>query len=285
MPLGIGALAFAITSLDTGVGGEPRIAESLVVKITYSPELAKYIGTWGSGSSKMVPGETEHIEEIGGYFKIEWLQSREEVKILVRNNTVGVFSEDELRAAVKTMNLTVEDLNLKILVGIWKIPLLDQASVPSYVRRDALLLLKNQSFVKWLEKEGFGYTVTKVEPIEPLVSLIEPAISGVLIGLRVESLDVYYHLYFEEPYYLAVNASLPEELELSPYDKDNYGIYRICISEGTSSILVRPHPASRNITRPESPFEWRKLDAMMQRENSIGNMRSRGYGSYATTRR
>ncbi len=260
LPLGVGALTFAIASLDTGVGGEPRIAESLIVKITYSPELAKYIGTWGNASSKTFPGEAEHIEEIGGYFKIEWLQSREEVRILVRNNTVGVFSEDELRGAVKIMNLTVENLSLKIVAGIWKIPLLDQTSVPSYVRRDALLLLKNQSFVKWLEKEGFGYTVTGVAPIEPQASLAEPTISGVLISLRVESLDVCYHLYFGEPYHLVVNASIPEELELSPYDKDNYGIYRICISEGTSEILMRPHPASRNITRPDSPFDMSRLN-------------------------
>ena len=260
LPLGLGVLAYTMGyqyPQDTGVRTVSMI-ESLVVKIAYHPELARYIGSWGN-SREQVGYE---MTNIGGFFKIERFTGSGEVKITVGNETAGTFKVDELKANVKLLNLTVEGLPLKIAVAICNIPDMRAyiREVPDDIRRDALRLLENHTFVRWLREEGFGYTVKEVSPIGPVV--LNYTIQGVLVGLRVEDLDIFCHLYFDKPYMLTVNASIPEELKVSPYEKDNYGIYLIYdyIRESGGLIAFFPHPASMNVTRPGyNPFNITRL--------------------------
>ncbi len=249
LPLGIGMLAYTMGyqyTQDTGI----RMVESLVVKITYHPELARCIGSWGS-SREQVGYE---VTDVGGFFKIEQFADSGEVKITVGNETAGTFKANELKANVKLLNLTVEGLPLKIEVAICKIPIpYNMSEVPDDIKRDALRLLENYTFTKWLREEGFRYTVKEVSPIGPLI--LDYTIRGVLVGLRVEDLDISCRLDFDKPYILMVNASIPEELKVSPYEKDNYGIIIICeyLYKSGGYIGFFPHPASRNITRPTRP--------------------------------
>lgn len=254
LPLGIGVLAYTMGyryPQDTG------IVESLVVKIAYHPELAKYIGTRGSSREQV----GYRMTEVGGFIKIEWFTGSDEVKITVGNETVGTFKADELKANVKLLNLTMEGLPLKIAVAICNVPYRGEVPLPDDIRIDALRLLENHTFTRWLREEGFGYTVKEVSPIGPLI--LNYTIQGVLVGLRVEDLDIFHQLYFDKPYILTVSASIPEELKVSQHEKDNYGIILVYEYEGRSGSVITfsPHPASRNITRPEDPlFSRRKLN-------------------------
>lgn len=254
LPLGVGALAHTITMGMTTAGDDLRIVESLGVKIAYSPELARYVGTCHRGSS-----QTGYMmSDVGGFIKIEWFTGSGEVKIAVWNETVGTFKVDELRTNAKLLNLTVDGLPLKIAVAICNIPILHQDKVPDEIRRDALRLLENHSFIRWLRDEGFSYTVMRVMPLESLFEICDNmAINGVLVDFTVENFDISYRLYFDKRYILAANLSIPEEFKLSEYEKDNYCIYRTFMYEG-GSITYHDTGPSRNITRPE-PL-WSRLN-------------------------
>jgi len=259
LPLAIGALAYMIaTQMGITVGDEPRIVESLAVKITYSPELVGHIVTYGRGNLIYSPELARYIEEIGDLITVEWSTSSGEVKITVANETVGTFMTDELKANVKLLNLTVEGLPLKITVAICSTPILNQEKVPDYIRSNVLRLMENQSFIKWVRSEGFRYTVTRVMPLE-LLTLEYPIINGVLVDLTVENLKISYHLYFNEPYILAA-STIPEELKVSAHEMDNYGVYRTFICEGGNVVLFDTHLPYRNITRPEPPVNYSRLD-------------------------
>ncbi len=272
---------------DTG------IVESLVVKIAYHPELAKYMGTYEihgnygtHGSSREQVGY--RVMEVGDphstsskWLKIEWFTGSGEVKITIFNETVGTFKEDELKANVKLLNLTVEGLPVKMAVAICNVPYMGE--VPDDVRRDALRLLENTTFIKWLREEGFTYTVKEVRPLEePLISkLIYQTNSFVLVDLSVEDLDISCLLVFDKPYIVTLNASIPEELKVSPYEMDNYGICLIeWLRDGGFTMAFSP-PESRNILMVldsgSSPSAFRRLNITDEiREEALRIMRGNG---------
>ncbi|MGQ9596904.1 MAG: hypothetical protein ACUVQY_03235 [Thermoproteota archaeon] len=76
-----------------------------------------------------------------------------EVKINVANETMHVLKVDDLKKKVELLNLTVKGLCVNVTTVILNMPYLLSPvyEPPDAVKHDALLLLGNQSFIKWLK--------------------------------------------------------------------------------------------------------------------------------------
>jgi len=271
LPLGIGAWG------STGdQGTRVRIeenpenpVETLVVKMVYSPELAAYIGAGGHGHA----GKSGMVEVIGDFLRIEWLTENGEIRVSVANETAHTLKADELKKKPKLLNLTVRGFFVNVTVAIFDIPYLRYSiEPPDTIKSDVLVLLENQSFIKWLKEEGFMYAVGKMYSLPPRWPLEFNKIAGVVVELAfnstgLEDLNIPYHLYFDEPYVLTANATIPKEFEESPYEQENYGVYFAYMyrySEGGGSYsgsggFGTLPPKYQNITRYETASGQERL--------------------------
>lgn len=270
-PLGLGTLVYTMTGLIPRE--ETEIVESLAVKIMYSPELRKYVEAGGRFS----PLTGRYVGEIGDFIRVEWIMSEGEVNVVLGNETVGIFDADELRTNVEILDQTLMGLPIKIAVAICKIPILHQETVPSSIRGDVLRLMEDQPFTRWVDKEGFRYTITNIMPINPL-TFRDPTIKGVLVDMSVEDLIVKYRLFFNEPYILA-NTTIPKDLEVSEQERKHYGIHLVYLYEGGTTMVSYSHLESENASISSL---WKELDitedlkeiilAMMKEEKVLARL-------------
>jgi len=268
LPLGIGAWVYSTGDQGTRVRIEETPVETLVVKMVYSPELAAYVRAGGHGHAE----KGRMVEVIGDFLRIEWLIENGEIRISVANETIHTLKADELKKESKLLNLTVRGFLVNVTVAIFDIPYLRYREPPDTVKSDVLVLLENQSFIKWLKGEGFTYAVGRMDSLTSRWPLEFDKIAGVAVELAfnligLEDLKILYHLYFDEPYVLMANATIPEELEESPYEQENYGVYFVYMyrySEGRESYAgsgaygTLP-PQYQNITRYETASGRRRL--------------------------
>lgn len=262
LPWNIGILVNSLINQDI-IMMQNKPVETLVVKIVYSPELAAYIGSWSFSEGY----EEYMVDNIGGFFMIEWLMKNGEVKISIANETRYTLKVDELKNNVKLLNWTVKGLQVNVAAAILNIPCPRYAwdALPYAVKRNARVLLENQSFIKWLKEEGFTYMVGGMSSIPREGAFDFDKITGVMVELAVGNLMLHYPLYFDKPYILLANVSIPVEIKESPYELENFGVYVVFMHSSDFRYITGSEifshglpPEYWNITRPESPPEYPK---------------------------
>lgn len=181
--------------------------ETLIVKIYYPSEIAEMIGKriWGEARGNSVTAI------IGESLRIEWHD--EVVMVSMINGTEHVFNIRELRRRLEQLKLSVNNTPVEATINALNLSYPRLRNLPEDFKNRMIMILENQSFIRWLREEGFAYSVESVRLWGALGGWDRT--SNVEIELLVEGVEASCSLILNKPYKVVSNSNASRELQVS----------------------------------------------------------------------
>ncbi|MEM2940344.1 MAG: hypothetical protein QW304_02175 [Thermoproteota archaeon] len=133
--------------------------ETLVIKVTYPYQIGVIIEdiVYGEASGNSFTGE------IGETLRFEW-RGNGEIRIQPVNSTLRVLNIENLKNRVEMFNFPLNEHLLEVEATVLNITYPSRDNLPEDVSQDFTKLLEGQDFIKWLNSEGFNYTISGIRP-------------------------------------------------------------------------------------------------------------------------
>ncbi|MBO3808920.1 MAG: hypothetical protein FGF50_04935 [Candidatus Brockarchaeota archaeon] len=179
--------------------------ETLIVKVYYPSELASVMGdrVWSEARGNL------STTIIGEFLRIRW--QGETVGVGMINDTEHVFNMKELKREEKQLKLSAGDSLIDLTIRLLN---LSYPRLPEDFKKRMVMILENQSFIKWLKEEGFTYSVESIRPAGALGGWGWIMTSNMEIELLVDGIEASCILTLKETYKLVSNSNASRELQL-----------------------------------------------------------------------
>lgn len=129
--------------------------------------------------------------------------------------------------------------------------MLMNVDVPKYLREEVLMLLNQSPFVKWLEREGFNYTVESISYYNLSRIIVNCSVSRAIVKLKIDESEVHHSVYLKRPYLITLNTSLPRELLITQLELKRYNVVFLFCGRKFHYDFV--HTVSEKLTPTQTP--------------------------------
>jgi len=216
--------------------------EYLLIKIILHPNLSKYMKTGGHFYGG--------IYNISDFIMIN-CASRDRVKLIIGDKTLGEFRFDELRGITRNITTTIYGYPVTALITVRTLNIsMFSVEFPrnvAYLKDRILEILKKSNFIRLLKSIGIEYYVRRVIQSKnsiPLMNESKVLIDGaiVIMDIRTEhhELEARCFIKLKTPYELYVSG-IPEEF-ITPNLEESKNLLIMYIGSGVGALITMYHP-------------------------------------------